>query len=508
MAQILLISDLQEVRNRWEAALLAKGHSCRVHSNGTKAWKSLLEETPDAIVSGLFVPDLDGVELLRRLRELQVGIPVIVLREDTSDRTHPLYEVASMLGAARTTPAWADAGDIQALVKEVLSETRTPTPPPPTTLFAPAERAPMEEVLRQAEALRGNDLFRSVLSSLKSLLLVVNEQRQIVFTNEHALSVAGVSEEDALGLRPGELVGCVHSHETPGGCGTTESCRSCGVVRAILGALQGHDTVQEARLTLESGSSLDLRVSARPLEFQGARLAVVRMEDVAAEQRRRVLERVFFHDVLNTAGGVQGLASLVGAASEDDREQLLAMLERTAKQLVREINAQRVLSAVENNEYTSEAWPRVIAEAVEDAASANRALAEERGVSIEVAGDLPEGVIVTDGTLLGRVLGNLTKNAVEASARGHTVTLSARGGSDTVTFVVHNPTTMPRDVELQVFQRSFSTKGTGRGLGTYAARLFTERYLGGTIEMTTSPEHGTTLAVSLPHAAPARARDD
>lgn len=39
---------------------------------------------------------------------------------------------------------------------------------------------------------------------------------------------------------------------------------------------------------------------------------------------------------------------------------------------------------------------------------------------------------------------------------------------------------MPRTSQLQIFQRSFSTKGKGRGLGTYSIKLLTERYLKGT----------------------------
>jgi signal transduction histidine kinase len=63
---------------------------------------------------------------------------------------------------------------------------------------------------------------------------------------------------------------------------------------------------------------------------------------------------------------------------------------------------------------------------------------------------------------------------------------------------VHNPGFMTRDVQLQVFQRSFSTKGAGRGLGTYSIKLLTERYLKGTVSFTTDPEAGTTFRVRYP----------
>jgi len=57
---------------------------------------------------------------------------------------------------------------------------------------------------------------------------------------------------------------------------------------------------------------------------------------------------------------------------------------------------------------------------------------------------------------------------------------------------------MPRNVQLQVFNRSFSTKGQGRGIGTYSIRLLVTRYLRGTVDFTSSKEQGTTFRARLP----------
>jgi sensor histidine kinase regulating citrate/malate metabolism len=57
---------------------------------------------------------------------------------------------------------------------------------------------------------------------------------------------------------------------------------------------------------------------------------------------------------------------------------------------------------------------------------------------------------------------------------------------------------MKREIQLQIFQRSFSTKGSGRGLGTYSIKLLTEQYLHGKAWFTSNEVEGTTFFASIP----------
>ena len=139
----------------------------------------------------------------------------------------------------------------------------------PDTYHAPAERAPLDHLLQQADAARGLTVLRRVLEAVPDLVMVVNPERQVVFANRAVLELVNRSEEEVRGLRPGELVECVHSDEMPGGCGTRESCRTCGAVEAVLAAAMGREVEREARLTLKSGESLDLRVRAHAIQMNG-----------------------------------------------------------------------------------------------------------------------------------------------------------------------------------------------------------------------------------------------
>jgi signal transduction histidine kinase len=57
-------------------------------------------------------------------------------------------------------------------------------------------------------------------------------------------------------------------------------------------------------------------------------------------------------------------------------------------------------------------------------------------------------------------------------------------------------------IQLQIFQRFFSTKGPGRGLGTYSMKLFGERYLKGKVDFSSQAPQGTTFTVTLRKAGP------
>jgi signal transduction histidine kinase len=118
-----------------------------------------------------------------------------------------------------------------------------------------------------------------------------------------------------------------------------------------------------------------------------------------------------------------------------------------------------------------------------------------RHVDVDAAPDL---TLSTDATILRRVLGNLVKNALEASPPGARVELAAKAEGDRVLFTCRNTGVIPPEVARQLFVRSFTTKGAGRGIGTYSIKLFSEQYLDGAVTFTSTPELGTCFTVALP----------
>ena len=120
---------------------------------------------------------------------------------------------------------------------------------------------------------------------------------------------------------------------------------------------------------------------------------------------------------------------------------------------------------------------------------------ENRWLFVE---ECPSFSIQSDRTLMKRVLGNIIKNALEAAPKHSAVSVSALPSEGGVEFSVHNEGVIPAEIQAQIFQRSFSTKGAGRGLGTYSIKLLTERYLGGRVRLISNPDDGTIVRAWYP----------
>ncbi len=369
------------------------------------------------------------------------------------------------------------------------------------TRFAPAERESPESIEIDSKIFSDADLLRPIVNGVPNPVVILNRCRQIVFANEATRMFVG-ADKSPLGLRPGEALSCVHSTETEGGCGTTEFCSTCGAVRAILTAQKGKTDIQECRITRgEDNEPLDLRVWTIPLPLDVRHFTVFSMADISNEKRRYALQRIFFHDVLNVLGGLRAYAKLLDSAPEGKLGDFRDSIVKLSEEVLEEIQAQRDLVLAENDELEIRPEPINSLKCLGRVAETYRMHEAGKSRNLLMAPRAEMVEFLSDRKLVLRVLGNMVKNALEASGSGDTVTLSCAKEGRGVAFSVHNPAFMPRDVQLQIFQRSFTTKGPGRGIGTYSMKLLTERYLRGTITFQTSTQSGTIFKITLPNLA-------
>jgi two-component system, OmpR family, response regulator MprA len=86
--RILVVDDERAVRESLERALRLEGYDVALAAGGPEALARIAELTPDAIVLDVMMPQVDGLEVCRRLRDASNHTPVLMLtaRDAVSDR--------------------------------------------------------------------------------------------------------------------------------------------------------------------------------------------------------------------------------------------------------------------------------------------------------------------------------------------------------------------------------------------------------------------------------------
>lgn len=368
------------------------------------------------------------------------------------------------------------------------------------TYHAPAGRSDSEILIRDYELIRSNRLTTSILNGIPTPILLLNQERQIVFSNKAFLELIQLEDiTSILGLRPGEAMGCSKVKAGPDGCGTSKNCKVCGSVNAILKSLKTGSGSEEYSISGDSDTMIHLKVTSELINFGNREFILFSMQDISSEKKKVMLERLFYHDILNTAHNINSMAELLLTEEfQDGKDEYMSFLKKSTVNMIDEINTHRIISNDKFLDYISQPVPinsffffkdmKIEFEAAEN--GVQRILLDRRSENF---------TFTADKVLLKRVVTNMIKNALEAEQELGTITVGLMSLQEKGAMIwVHNPSWMSEDVQMQVFNRSFSTKGPDRGLGTYSMKMLTEKFMKGKISFTSTQTNGTTFIIELP----------
>jgi two-component system KDP operon response regulator KdpE len=91
MTRVLIVDDEPQILRALRINLQARGYHVRTAPDGAEALRTAAHDHPDLLVLDLGLPDIDGVEVIRKLREWS-PVPIVVLsgRADSRDKVDAL----------------------------------------------------------------------------------------------------------------------------------------------------------------------------------------------------------------------------------------------------------------------------------------------------------------------------------------------------------------------------------------------------------------------------------
>jgi len=371
------------------------------------------------------------------------------------------------------------------------------------TYFAPAGRAAPSALADQVQSCVESPMANVILQSLGGYVLILNEQRQILAANPTLLeSLEAEGHGNVIGRRWGEVSGCIHAPEGPDGCGTSKACSCCGAAIGIANVqTHGAPVEAECRMAMRhqgKWEARELQVSASRLELACGQLVVVVFQDISDRKRRELLESAFVHDLANSVLVLNGWSDVLTHETSDTMAaRRIVDISRHLSEVVKE---QRVLIQAESGNLHVEIDEIEVKPFLSMLASEMRIHPAAKDRLVEIEEDAIHGeTIRSDRSLLLRILQNMVLNALEAIQPGEAAKLSFARENRLPVFSVHNPGSIPEEISLQIFHRSFSSKSkSGRGIGTHSIKLLGENYLNGKVGFRTSPREGTTFFIRLP----------
>jgi len=255
--RIVVAEDNADFRAYLTALLEGSGFEVDAHSDGAAALAACMTQTPDALISDVSMPGLDGFKLIERLRadEDTALMPVLLL----SGRANEDERIAGIA-----------AGADEYLVKPLGGR----------ELVARVEGAVRLARLRRETARREQADFESLFSMAPDGIIVVNPEGKVLTANERAQKLFGFSEQEFQNLEIEALI--------PARFRQAHVERRNAYLRSPSSRLSGVN--RELQASRRDGSEFVAEIGLAPLHFKNQACTVANVRDVT-ERKQLEAER-------------------------------------------------------------------------------------------------------------------------------------------------------------------------------------------------------------------------
>jgi signal transduction histidine kinase len=196
------------------------------------------------------------------------------------------------------------------------------------------------------------------------------------------------------------------------------------------------------------------------------------------QELREDVDRILQHDLkAPLTNMLSGVTYLESEGCHEDGPEVLEQMRLSGRRMLNMINSSLDLYRMETGRYQYEPQAVELVSLCRQVLCEQEAQAREAGVELllRFEGEEPEDRVLpvpAEDMLMRMLLGNLMKNALEATPEGGWVRIDLRREEQGVALAVSNPGDIPPEVRERIFEKYYTSgKKGGTGLGTYSARL-------------------------------------
>ncbi len=363
-----------------------------------------------------------------------------------------------------------------------------------------------ESERRRHGAVRSRREVDALLAATGDGVFAVDHDGRCTFVNAAGLDLLGCTSRELLGRHLHELI--LHSRPD----GTPYEAEETPWARAL--AERATVRVANERLWRKDGSTFPVKMTARPLVdgrvIQGVVLTLTDMTEAqkaqtalreAIKARDEVLA-VVSHDLRNPVGAIFFSADLLLKVPLDaaDATEQLEVIRRSAARMNRLISDLLDVAQMEAGGLQIEMGREEMAPLLDEAVSAARPLAEQKGLDLTADIEPGMGMVLMDWDRMLQVLSNLIGNAIKFTDEGGHIRLQAwQAGEEAVVAVADTGRGIHPEDRRHLFDRFWQVQRSdrdGAGLGLAIVKRVVEAH-GGRVWVESEPERGSTFFFSL-----------
>jgi two-component system NtrC family sensor kinase len=500
MSKLLVIDDEEGIRRMLNLSLSADGHEVLTASGGDEGIERFKGESPPIVLTDIKMPGIDGIEVLKRVKELDPDAEVIMitghgdmdlaieaLKLDASDFLNkPIKDDALSVALKRAEQRIAIKNKLKSYTDDLENMVQIAT----------------EEVKRRSE------FQNKLITTSNDAIIATDEKGTVVIYNQGAENIFGYARSEIIRkvtieyLYPPELVSQFATGLEKGGQVDLSKWREVSILardgKTVPTRFSGTILYGADEVVGSVGFFQDLR------EIKRLQEELIRSERLAATGQTVASLAHYIKNILNgLKGGTYVLNVALDRNNTDKIKDGWAMIERNVER-ISELVLDLLAYSKERKPEPENCFPNEI---VEEVCALMDGQAREHDIEIVRKPDPRIGEAFMDPRAIHRSLLNLVSNAIDAcifdsttKKRWRVTVKTAMEKDDMISFeVADNGIGMDNNTKENLFSSPFSTKGErGTGLGLLVTEKIAKEN-GGVITVESKLGKGTSFTILLPY---------